>query len=62
MATLAMVLAGEVRPGFEDNLYISRGVLAESNAQFVRKGAQMAGMLGRELARPPEAREILGIG
>lgn len=62
MVTLAMVLGGHVRVGFEDNLYISKGVLAESNAQFVKKAAEMARMLDRELANPDEAREILGIG
>ena len=62
MASLAMVLGGHVRVGFEDNLYLSKGVLAESNAQFVRKVAEMARMLERELASPDEAREILGLG
>ena len=61
MATLAMVLGGHVRVGFEDNLYISKGVFAESNAQFVRKVAEMARVLERELANPDETREILGI-
>lgn len=62
MASLAMVLGGHVRVGFEDNLYLSKGLLAESNAQFVRKVAEMARMLDRELANPDEAREILGLG
>ena len=62
MASLAMVLGGHVRVGFEDNLYLSKGVLAESNAQFVRKVAEMARMLERELASHDEAREILGLG
>ena len=62
MANLAMVLGGHVRVGFEDNLYLSKGVLAENNAQFVRKVAEMARMLDRELASPDEVREILGLG
>jgi uncharacterized protein (DUF849 family) len=62
MASLAMVLGGHVRVGFEDNLYLSKGVLAENNAQFVRKVAEMARMLDRELASPDEVREILGLG
>jgi uncharacterized protein (DUF849 family) len=44
---------------FEDNLYLAKGVLEQTNAQFVKKVAEIARLLGRELARPDEAREIL---
>jgi 3-keto-5-aminohexanoate cleavage enzyme len=54
-------LGGHIRVGFEDNLYLSRGVLAESNAQFVEFAVQMAKGVGREIATPAEARSILKI-
>jgi 3-keto-5-aminohexanoate cleavage enzyme len=61
LATLAITMGGHVRVGFEDNVYIEKGVLAESNAQLVAKVARMAKELGREVATPDEARQILGL-
>ncbi len=63
---LAMVyhtipLGGHVRVGFEDNIYYSYGVLAESNAQLVERVARLAKEFGREIAAPDEARKILKI-
>ncbi|NIM97959.1 MAG: 3-keto-5-aminohexanoate cleavage protein [candidate division Zixibacteria bacterium] len=62
MVTLAMALGGHVRVGFEDNLYISKGILAKSNTEFVKKVAEAARMFGRQLANPDEARAILDVG
>lgn len=59
MASLA--LGGNVRVGLEDNVYYNAGQLAESNAQFVERVKRIAGELGRTLATPDEAREILGV-
>ena len=50
-----------VRTGMEDNVYISKGNLAESNAQLVEKVVRMAREFGREIATPQQAREILGL-
>ncbi|MDI6761838.1 MAG: 3-keto-5-aminohexanoate cleavage protein [Thermodesulfobacteriota bacterium] len=61
MVTMGMLLGGHVRVGMEDNLYISRGVMAESNAQFVEKTDRIAREIGRPIATPDEAREILGL-
>ncbi len=61
MTTHAIVLGGHVRVGFEDNLYFSRGVLAESNAQFVERSVSLARLLQRDVATCEEARRILGI-
>ncbi|WP_232688719.1 3-keto-5-aminohexanoate cleavage protein [Halobacterium zhouii] len=61
LTTLAIILGGHVRVGMEDNLYYERGQQAESNAQLVRRTARIAEELGRDLATPDEAREILGI-
>ena len=59
--TLSLLLGGNARVGFEDNIYISKGKLAESNAQLVAKIVRIAKEIGREIASPNEARELLGI-
>lgn len=61
MTTMAILMGGHVRVGFEDNVYLSKGVLAKSNAEFVEKVVRIAKELGREVATPAEAREILGL-
>lgn len=61
LAVMAILLGGHVRVGFEDNIYYSRGVLAESNAQLVARIVRIAGECGRAVATPSEARSILGI-
>ncbi|MCY1125981.1 3-keto-5-aminohexanoate cleavage protein [Frigidibacter sp. RF13] len=61
MATMAAAMGGHVRVGLEDNLYISKGVLAESNAQQVRLIRTIVEGLGREVATPAEARALLGL-
>ena len=62
MATLAIISGGHVRVGFEDNIYLSKGVLAKSNGELVEKVVRIAKELGREIASPAEARNILGLG
>jgi 3-keto-5-aminohexanoate cleavage enzyme len=61
LATMAILLGGNVRVGFEDNIYYSKGVLADSNAQLVARITRIATELGREIAEPDEAREMVGI-
>ena len=61
MATLGIVMGGHVRVGLEDNLYISKGKLAESNAQLVEKVVRIANELGRDIASPYDTRKILGL-
>lgn len=61
LVTMGMLMGGHVRVGMEDNLYISRGVMAKNNAQFVEKIARIAREIGRPVATPDEAREILGM-
>jgi len=56
-----MVMGGHIRVGFEDNIYYHKGVLAESNAQLVARMARIAAEIGRPLATPAQAREILGL-
>ena len=61
LAAPAIVMGGNVRVGFEDNLYLERGVLAKSNGELVDKVVRMAKLLGREVANSDEAREILSL-
>lgn len=61
VATMAILAGGHVRVGFEDNVYISKGVLARSNGELVEKVVRIARELGREVATPQEARKILGL-
>jgi 3-keto-5-aminohexanoate cleavage enzyme len=59
--TMAILLGGHVRVGFEDNIYYSKGKLAESSADFVKRIVDLAKLLGREIATPEDARRILGL-
>ncbi len=55
----ALALGGNVRLGFEDNVFYHKGVLAESNAQMVARVARLAKEWDRDCATPDEARRIL---
>lgn len=57
----AMAMGGHVRVGLEDNLFISKGILARSSAELVEKIIRIARELGLEPASPYEARQILGL-
>lgn len=59
MAALAM--GGNVRVGLEDNVYYQKGQLAESNEQFVARVVRLAHEMGKTVATPDEAREILSL-
>ncbi|WXR61979.1 3-keto-5-aminohexanoate cleavage protein [Peptostreptococcaceae bacterium AGR-M142] len=61
MAAMAISSGGHVRVGFEDNVYMSKGVPASSNADFVKRVVKMANEIGREIATPAEARKILNL-
>ena len=61
LAMAAITMGGHVRVGFEDNIFYSRGVKAESNAQLVERIVRISKEFGREVATPDEARKILGL-
>jgi len=61
MITMGILLGGNVRVGFEDNIFLKKDVLASSNAQMVEMTVDLAGRLCREVATSQEARQILGI-
>lgn len=61
MVSTAIVLGGHARVGLEDNIYISKGVLAKSNSELVEKVVRISKEIGRDIASPYEARLLLGI-
>ncbi len=57
----AIAMGGHIRVGMEDNVMFNKGELAESNAQFVTRAANIIRESGNEVATPQDAREILGL-
>jgi len=57
----AVLLGGHVRVGLEDNLYLARGRLA-TNGELVARAVELIGRIGRRIAGPASAREILRLG
>ena len=54
-------LGGHVRTGMEDVAYTSAGVFVNSNAELVERAKELCRQVGRPLATPDQAREMLGI-
>lgn len=61
MLAQAWLLGGHVRVGLEDNIYLEKGVLAESNTVLVQKAVRIVRELGGQIATAGQAREILGL-
>jgi len=59
---MAIVQGLHVRVGMEDNVYIERGKKADNNAQLVEKIVRIAKDLGRKIATPEQARQMIGLG
>jgi 3-keto-5-aminohexanoate cleavage enzyme len=53
-------MGGHVRVGLEDNLYYAKGRLAR-NEELVARVVRIAEELGRPVATPDQARQLLGI-
>lgn len=62
MMAVTLALGGHIRTGLEDVLYVAPGEYAESNAQLVTRARGLCEAIGRPVATPAQAREILGIG
>ena len=60
MLALAMILGGHTRTGLEDVLELEKGVPA-TNKMLVERVVRLAMELGREIATPDEARDIMGL-
>jgi len=59
---LTLSLGGHIRTGLEDVVYVAPGEYAESNGQLVARARALCDAIGRPVATPAQAREILGIG
>ena len=60
MLTMAILLGGHVRTGLEDVLKFD-GNIDASNPMLIERVVNLAKILGREIATPQEAREILSL-
>lgn len=56
---LAAERGGHCRVGLEDNIYLSKGVLAKGNYELVAAAAALMKSKGRVAATPQQARELL---
>lgn len=61
MARVALELGGHVRVGLEDNIYLSRGQLAQGSWELVSAVASMAAEIGRPVATLAQARRLLRV-
>jgi uncharacterized protein (DUF849 family) len=61
LITMSAAMGGHVRVGLEDSLTIARGQLSKTNAEQVMKIRRIVEDLGREVATPTKAREMLGL-
>lgn len=61
LLVLSIANGGHVRVGTEDYPFISEGVLAKDNAALVARIADISRKIGREVAKPEEARGIIGL-
>lgn len=57
----ALSRGGHVRTGLEDNVYLEKGRLAESNAELVGRVAELCADYDRHPASAAEAHAILGV-
>lgn len=62
LGTIALAMSGNVRVGFEDNIYYRKGRLAKTNAELVDRIVRIAQELDRPVATPAQAREVLQLG
>jgi uncharacterized protein (DUF849 family) len=59
-AAMAVLAGGNVRVGLEDNLYLSRGVLA-SNGELVERAVAILHAMGVRVLGPAEVRDRLAL-
>lgn len=61
MTVMAILLGGHLRVGMEDNVYLKRGKLLESNAEAMERIVRIARDMNRDIATPAQARTMLGL-
>ena len=55
----SVIIGGHARVGFEDNFYLPNGEMAKSNGELVEAAARIIKEVGKDIASPEEARQIL---
>jgi 3-keto-5-aminohexanoate cleavage enzyme len=61
MDVITIMLGGHIRAGLEDNLFLTRGQLARSSAEFVKRVVHLSSELNRKIATVEEAKELFKI-
>lgn len=61
IAAQAAAMGGNIRVGLEDSIWAGKGVLAKTNAEQVALARKIIEGLGKSVATPDEAREILNL-
>lgn len=61
LSAISAAMGGNFRVGLEDNFYLPNGDMAKSNGELVEAGANLAKLIGREIASIEETREMLNI-
>jgi 3-keto-5-aminohexanoate cleavage enzyme len=61
MVAMGITLGINVRTGMEDNVLYKKGELCKGNAQLVERVVRIAREMGREIATPKQARQMLGL-
>jgi uncharacterized protein (DUF849 family) len=59
LGTVAAVMGGNVRVGMEDNLYIGKGKIMQSNEEAVQKVRRLVEELSMEIAPSADVRKLL---
>jgi 3-keto-5-aminohexanoate cleavage enzyme len=59
--TMSCLMGGHMRVGLEDNIRVPTGELARGSYEQVEWAVRIAESLGREVATPAEARQLLGV-
>ncbi|MGD2269836.1 MAG: 3-keto-5-aminohexanoate cleavage protein [Desulfobacterales bacterium] len=62
LATAIGLGATVVRVGFEDSIYFATGKFATKNKELVERLVSLIYQVGFEIAKPDEARKLLGLG
>jgi len=61
LVTMGAIMGGNVRVGLEDNIYLGKGQLAETNAALVGRIRRILDELSLDIATPDEARAMLAL-
>jgi uncharacterized protein (DUF849 family) len=61
VAAQAAAMGSNTRVGLEDSLWAGKGKLAKSNAEQVKLARKIIEGIGKSVATPDEAREILSL-